>query len=152
MFFVSSCLLNHINPWGVKGSVHNGWRQGPPRWVFLFVCFNSHSTGAVWHLHKIEILSIHLFTLPGVEHFLQAIKAPLGPSHGASLHLQPLMHKKPLCIKTFLLFLLTLLWGGNDGFVMTGYYTSSPLNKNVPRCHSPFLDNLQHDEVQLRAA
>lgn len=143
MFFVSSRLLNHINPWGVIGSTHNGRWQGPPRWVFLCV---SHSAGAVWHLQWNSIHSpVHFATSA-------TFKAPSRTLTRCTLHLQPLTHKKPLCIRTFLLFLLTLLWGGNDGFVMTGYYTSSPLNKNVPCRHSPFLDNLQHDEVQLRAA
>lgn len=68
--------------------------------------------------------------------------------------LRPHTHNTSPC-RTFLIyyyfFLQAWLWGEKDGFVMSGYYTSSPLNKNVPRCHSPFLDNLRHDEAQLRA-
>lgn len=111
--------------------------------------------------------SVHHFALPGEQHsstitIRQSDAAlmssptnydPLETTGESYLNLLACTYNELLC-STFLLECITLLWGQKDGFAMTGHYSSgiSPSNKNVPRCSSPYWDNLQHDEVQLCAA
>lgn len=133
-------------------------------WQLLWTAFAAERSLLV---KKSEVTTPHRSILLGVKHtsmitFRRSDAQPnelsnqlwsCGDSQSSYLHLLLCSHNKYLQ-RTFLLECKKLLWGHQDGFAMTRYYSVSisPSNKNVPRRSSPHWDNLQHDEVQLCAA